>query len=331
MKVLLRIGITILVIIVLLLVVGIFLPQSKTITKSVAINASTPTVFAMINDVSNWEKWTYWAAQDTNTSYTYSTNTVGHGAWFNWKSKINDEGKFTINQSITDSLIAGELYMAEFSSTQRFLFTEKDDTCNVEWHFESKMGWNLFGRWMLLFMNDAVGDDLDNSLQRLKQVCESLPKPDLVDGFEVEKKMIPAQQYIYISHQLQNKQEVALIISESMLKLLNFVKQHNMEKNGFPFIIWNDSNAFSVALPVSNHINTTKDIKYNEELEYPAFVLKYYGAYDKNDSLYQSMFDYINNQGKQLVGAPREVYVSNPELEPNAANWLTEMIFPINN
>jgi effector-binding domain-containing protein len=58
-------------------------------------------------------------------------------------------------------------------------------------------------------------------------------------------------------------------------------------------------------------------------------VVKYYGDYNKVESVYIAAYDYIKAKGKASTGAPMEIYITDPGMEKDTAKWLTEIVFPL--
>ena len=45
--------------------------------------------------------------------------------------------------------------------------------------------------------------------------------------------------------------------------------------------------------------------------------------------VYEAAYEYIKNNGLVMSGAIREVYLTDPEQQPDTANWMTEIVFPV--
>jgi len=77
--------ILIVVVIAIILVLARLRPDSFSIERSTLIQAPPEKVFPYINDLRNWAAWSVWEKMDPNMKKTYSTNSVGQGASYEWK------------------------------------------------------------------------------------------------------------------------------------------------------------------------------------------------------------------------------------------------------
>jgi effector-binding domain-containing protein len=196
---------------------------------------------------------------------------------------------------------------------------------------DSDMGNNPIGRWFGLCMDNMIGADYEKGLAKLKEVSEKAPVAEQVAGFDVEMKTMPAQKYIYLDYKNVKMQELGLKIGEAFTRLNGFVKENKYTMTGPPFTIWPSMENFSAAFPVAEDVKAEKELRFRNESPYNAYVVKYYGAYDKNMHVYEAMDAFIKEKGAKPAGPPREVYITDPELEKDTAKWLTEMVFPVSN
>ena len=84
---------------------------------------------------------------------------------------------------------------------------------------------------------------------------------------------------------------------------------------------------FSAAIPVKERINTAPDSSVLCGYIEPAIKPTLKGNYDHLDEAYKAAYTYIEEKALTLdpEKAQFEVYASDPGLEPNPANWLTEV------
>ena len=92
------------IILLLLIVVGIFLPTKLEVNKQIVINAPTNTVYSQVANLRNRVKWDPWLKLDSNATLEYSGSMVGEGAEMSWDSENENVG--TGSQKIVET----ELY-----------------------------------------------------------------------------------------------------------------------------------------------------------------------------------------------------------------------------
>jgi len=62
------------------------LPDEIDVSVSRVIAASTEEIHPLIDDFKRWPEWSYWEAEDSTLTYTYSGNDSGEGAMVKWES-----------------------------------------------------------------------------------------------------------------------------------------------------------------------------------------------------------------------------------------------------
>lgn len=53
------------------------------------------------------------------------------------------------------------------------------------------------------------------------------------------------------------------------------------------------------------------------------------GAYDEAGKVHYGIMEYIKANNIELIGAPWEVYVTDPSEEPDTSLWITEIYYPV--
>lgn len=330
MKTLKRIGLGLLIVIVLLALIGFFLPRKSHVERSIVINTPVQVPFALVNDLTEWKKWSAWHKMDTNTKYEFSTPPSGTNAWFSWNSEVTGKGKMTLTDVKDLEYIKAKLEFDGYdASGADFFFKEENETTKVTWTMDSDMGNNPFGRWMGLCMDKMIGSDYEKGLTALKEESEKAPVGDHVAGFAVEFSEMPSHKYIAIENKNVKPEEIAIKLGESFMKLDAFVKGNKYTITGPPFTIWKDMANFSAAFPIAEDAASTKEFKFINDAGFSAYVVKYHGAYDKNEHVYKAMEQFIKDKNAKQAGPPREVYINDPMMEKDTAKWQTDIIFPV--
>lgn len=160
------------------LVLAFLQPTDYRVARSTTIQAGAATVFPLVNDFHQWEKWSPWAKLDPNMKTTYSGEPAGKGAVYLWSG--NDqvgEGRMTIEESRPNELIAINLEFLEpfdTASKTTFAFKESGGQTTVDWimtgqnNFMSKAIGLVMGG-----MDKMVGPDFEKGLAQLKATAEA--------------------------------------------------------------------------------------------------------------------------------------------------------------
>lgn len=164
------------VVIAAILVLAHFRPDSFSVERSAIIQAPPEKVFPYINDLRNWAAWSTWEKMDPNMKKTFSENSVGQGASYEWEgNKKVGHGRMTIVKSVTASKVVLQLDFfepIEAHNKAELALQARENGTRVTWAmygpstFISKLI-NVF-----ISMDKMVGKDFEDSLANLKAVAE---------------------------------------------------------------------------------------------------------------------------------------------------------------
>jgi effector-binding domain-containing protein len=107
---------------------------------------------------------------------------------------------------------------------------------------------------------------------------------------------------------------------------------------GYPFCLypkWDEENnemEMVCALPVPADAQFAKSkVTYPVQLLPAGRAVKatHNGNYDKLGDTHGQIDKYIEYKGLTISGAPWEVYVTDPTVEPDTTKWITEVYYPI--
>jgi uncharacterized protein YndB with AHSA1/START domain len=171
----------------LLLAVGVVLvafalfiatrPASYRVSRSKAIAAPPLSVYPLVADFHQWEKWSPWAKLDPAMKTTHAGPAAAVGSSYAWSG--NDkvgEGKMTIVEAKPGERLRLRLeFLKPFASTSstEFSFVPKAGGTETSWTME---GHNDFlGKAFSLFvdMDKMIGSDFEKGLSQLKSVAEA--------------------------------------------------------------------------------------------------------------------------------------------------------------
>lgn len=154
-------------------------PTDFTISRSATINAPISKVFAQVNNLHNWQKWSPWAKLDPNSKASYQGPIEGVDSVFSWSG--NNEvgvGKMTIIESKPNEYIKLKLdFEKPFKDTSFSEFTFKSEDgkdTSVTWSMMGKR--NFVTKAISLVMNceKMIGGFYEKGLSNLKTLVESI-------------------------------------------------------------------------------------------------------------------------------------------------------------
>jgi hypothetical protein len=162
-----------------LIVIVALQPSAFHIARTAIISAPTPTVFAQVDDLRNWQGWSPWEGIDPTMKRNYEGASSGTGAVYSWTGNNQiGEGLMTIIESRPNDFVRIKLeFLKPFAATHIAEFTLKPEGDNtaVTW---SVTGTNNFvAKAIGLFMNmdQMIGTQFEKGLAQLGKVVEAAP------------------------------------------------------------------------------------------------------------------------------------------------------------
>ena len=178
MKALKIIGLTLVGIIALALIAGLFVNGKYAVVREITINKPKQEVFDFVKYLKNQNKFSVWAKIDPSMKTEFRGEDATVGFVSAWDSKNQDAGKGEqkITKITEGERIDYELHFIEpFESTDfAFITTEaiSENVTKVKWGFNGEMKYPM--NLMMLFMNmeKMLAPDLENGLNNLKVILE---------------------------------------------------------------------------------------------------------------------------------------------------------------
>lgn len=161
------------VFILLLVIVAFFLPRHYRIERTLSIKAQPGEILPQLADLKAWKNWGAWQERDPGMKLSYSTPSTGVGAWSQWESAKEGNGKMTIT-SQTATKVAYDLEFPDMGTTSKGsveLIPEIGGTRAV-WVDAGDLGMNPLNRWFGLFLDGLIGPDFERGLANIKKLVE---------------------------------------------------------------------------------------------------------------------------------------------------------------
>lgn len=160
----------------LFIVGGLLLPGEILATRSIEIDAPPEQVFPLVNDLEAFNRWSPWAAVDSETKYERTGPESGVGARMSWSSDDPEVGSGS-QEIILSHPPEKVVLMLDFGSQggaqARFDLEPVAAGTKVTWSFGYEIGYDLLGRYMGLLMERLVGKKYEDGLGRLKRLVET--------------------------------------------------------------------------------------------------------------------------------------------------------------
>lgn len=329
MKFLKRLGITIVSIIFFVLVIALILPDNAKVAKSVTIKAEAAQIYAQVDDLKNWEKWSPFLESDPTMEITYEGPQNGVNAQMTWKSPDLGNGKLIITKTILNKSILTKISFDNDSEAEgewQFMELGKDSV-RVTWATHiNKLGYP-FGRIFGLFIEKQMSPFLNRGLKNLKRITEKLPElsPISINDAEGFHAVIIEDSALF--------ENISTKFALDFNKLYKYITSMNIEPSARPFGIFvkitEKKIVFKAGLPVSKKINNMENIQYIYIPKNKYIQTTHFGSYNSVGQTYKRLNQEIDRQNLKITGPSMELYITDPLSTPDTNKWQTQILIPI--
>lgn len=172
---------------VLMLVIGVVLPSSRSLSQSVETNRKMTIVYDTLNSLRRFKEWNTISLRAPKAETTLSGPVSGVGATFSYKSDAPQvlNGSWKIVESVPGKSIkyALENDFRGTNKTMLFTFTPTGRgnvkrNIQITQTYSVDYGWDLIGRYAGMYIKSHVGDDMKVSLNRFNTMLATVPNVD---------------------------------------------------------------------------------------------------------------------------------------------------------
>lgn len=330
--------ITALGLILLFFGVGLFLPSTAHVERSIVVDAPQATVFALTNGYARFNEWSPWAEMDADTEYTYEGPSCGVGAKMSWISdnKNVGSGSQEVVFSTPFDEVKVQLDFGEQGIADAFYhFIPVDGGVNVTWGFDTDFGFNLIGRWFGLFFDSMIGSDYEKGLANLKALAESLPD---ADWSELEVSLVEIDPIVIASTRGSCPHEMGQIgpaLAKAYGKVASFLAKNRLDQAGMPLVInheWKTDYVFEAGIPIDRAAEvapSSSEVIISATPGGRTVKAVHVGSYADMGSTYQQLKAYAAVHGLELKEPAWEQYISDPG-DTLEAELITHIYYPVN-
>lgn len=162
--------------VVAVLGVAAFQPDTFRIERSTVVNAPPEKVFSLVDDFRAWASWSPWEKLDPGLRRTHGGAPSGQGAVYAWEGNPKvGSGRMEILESKPPSRVLIKLdFLKPFEAHNQaeFAFTAEGGSTRVTWAMTGPQAYPM--KLMCLFMNmdRMVGTDFEKGLAGIKAIAE---------------------------------------------------------------------------------------------------------------------------------------------------------------
>lgn len=160
----------------IIIIIGLFLPSEIDVERSINVNAAPTVIYPQINNFRNWSKWTVWAKRDSNITNIFEGPEEGEGSIYKWSGNEQvGSGILKITKSDSNHGVWYDMAMddGKFLSKGSITYEPNGDSTRVTWGYQAQTGANIIFKYVMVFFKPYIEHDFDAGLKGLKQVVES--------------------------------------------------------------------------------------------------------------------------------------------------------------
>lgn len=170
-----RIPLLLLILAAFLAAVGMFLPASYRVERSVLIEAEPAAIDPYLSTLRRWPEWTPWTKEKyPGMEISFEGPESGVGAVYRWTGERTGNGMLRLTEADPQQGIAYDLRMdgEDHVSTGRISLEKASGGTKVTWANGGELGMNPLWRWLGLFLDRLMGADFESGLGKLKRLVE---------------------------------------------------------------------------------------------------------------------------------------------------------------
>lgn len=313
-------------------------PNSFEVTRTKTIKAPQSVVYKNVIDFKNWKSWSSWVEEQPETMITLSEQTEGIGGSYTWEDK-DGVGSIKTIEAKASSSIKQEMQFDDFpKSDVVWNFNPNEDgTTEVTWTISGKdlpFGFKVFST-LMGGMEKQIGPHFERGLTLLDSVLQEEMKVYSINVDGVTQHSGGYYLYNTASSKFSEFQEK---MTSMLPEVGAYAISHNVKMAGFPFILYhkwdedNDAVIFSCCIPTNSKIVSGEENILTGQLEsFKAVKTVLKGDYSNLKEAWERSMSYIEKNNLEIIeaGPMLETYVTDPVLNPNPAEWITEIYIAV--
>lgn len=306
------------------------------IKKKRVIKVPKAVLYNYINEYKNWENVGILTGSDTTAVFTYAPSTSGPGAAMSWKQEDNDGEVKTIRTAENDSIIQNAV-IDDLDSEIKWAFKDTLNSTKVTVSFKGELS---FSEKANALLKGGVNDKMESVLEKaLNNLDNFLVKELAVYNIEVKGRITKTAAF-YLGHAVTSKiSDINKNAAETFPKLLNFIKDNKIVKNGSPFILYRtinkaeDKASYVVCIPIKEEIHTMTGSEYEggKLSEFQAVKTTLKGDYSHLREAWDKAQNYLVGKGIQenTTGQYVEMYTKGVQKTKRPSEWITDIYIPV--
>jgi effector-binding domain-containing protein len=307
-----------------LLIVGLMLPASAHVERSIDVAGPQARVFALVNGFRAFNAWSPWHSMDPDATYTFEGPDHGVGATITWDGDRVGTGSQEIIASVPMESVRIELDFGRRGTAESYFLIEPGTGgVRLTWGFDSDFGFDIIDRYFGLFVEQMVGGMYGRGLTAFKELAESLPDADWSD---IELSVIevePVPIAYTSSTSAVDVQSIGRALAAAFGKVSVFLGEHDLAMAGQPLAITSSRGrrrwVFDAGIPIVGGGPAERaggEVRIGSTWGGKVVRAVHTGPYAGLGETYDKVDAFVAAHGYQQVERRWEQYVSDPGVTP---------------
>lgn len=172
-----KVFLSIFLIVISVLIISRFFPQTYFVERSIVINKPVEQTFAYMSNLKNWEQWSLWnKSVDSTLYYFYNNKFDTLGARQYMRGELLGKGVFEVDSFLQNQLLHFTLVVDDGDRTASGTFLFKpvnEQSTALHWIDSGDVGNNPLKRFMIPFVTKSTETTLDAGLASIKKCAEN--------------------------------------------------------------------------------------------------------------------------------------------------------------
>lgn len=311
-----KLGIGAAVVVALFVLVGLLLPSTARVERSVLVQAAPVTVYTVLNGFRQFRRWSPWQDADPDMIVTFDGPVAGPGARMRWSGNAAvGSGSQEILSATPHERIEVRLAFGDWDGDYRSDYTLAPEAggTRVTWGFSADYGSSLVGRYFGLLSESMLGPDYEKGLARLKDLVEGLPPADFsgIDFVAVEAR---AEPLVFVSGRTgADRRALGVSLGVAFGKVSGYLTASGVSASGPAVAVFHGQQDgllyFDAGLPVASaEVEVAGEIRSGYTPAGPAVRMLWRGAPAELPEAHRKLQAYLAAAGLQASGPSWERY-----------------------
>ncbi len=253
--------VSLLIVVVLVVGVGVLLPDHGHVERTVEVSSPLRQIFDSANTLRRFPEWSPERRIDPQLHMSYDGKRNGPGAIVNWNGdETVGTGKLEIVSSDEDSQVKMSVEN-NFAGTNKFYTitlnpSESGKTTKIVWAYDVDYGWDLQSRYAGLYIHGKPDANVQTAVANFANMLASFPNVDYKDQ-DIQPVEVTGAPVLFISTKApRTLDEVEDATTTAVARIEEVMKKAGLTQAGPVRTIttnWGDENyVFDVSIPVNS-------------------------------------------------------------------------------